>query len=67
MQRIARAVQALPSNLRIPLVLRVQEGLAYAEIPAATGVTPATARTQVMKARRALQRMLAPYLEWRDT
>ncbi len=60
---LARAVQELPSTLRIALVLRTLEGLEYDEIAAATGVTPATARTQVMKARRSLQRVLAPHLD----
>ena len=53
----------LPGPLRIALVLRTLEGLEYEEISAATGVTPATARTRVMKARKLLQKSLAPYLE----
>jgi RNA polymerase sigma-70 factor (ECF subfamily) len=57
---IAEALQRLPTALRIPLVLRTLEGLEYDEVARATGVTPATARTQVMKARRALLRLLDP-------
>ncbi len=65
-QELARvldeALRRLPAHQRIPLVLRTLEGLDYEEIASVTGVTPATARTQVMKARRALRRLLAPYL-----
>ncbi len=60
---VGEALRDLPSTLRIALVLRALEGLEYEEIAAATGVTPATARTQVMKARKALQRTLAPWFE----
>lgn len=61
-RQLGEALRRLPAHLRIPLVLRTLEGLDYGAIAAATGVTAATARTQVMKARRALRRLLAPYL-----
>ena len=60
---LADAVAELPEHLRIALVLRTMDGLEYAEIAEATGVTPATARTQVMKGRRALHRRLSKYLD----
>ena len=56
------ALRRLPERLRTPLVLRTMEGLDYADVAAATGVTPETARTQVMQARRALGRLLRPVL-----
>ena len=59
---LADALQALAAPLRIALLLRTREGLEYAEIGGMTGVTPETARTRVMKARKLLLRMLAPYL-----
>src|SRR5262245_16826642 len=59
---LADALQALAAPLRIALLLRTREGLEYVEIGSVTGVTPETARTRVMKARRALLRLLAPYL-----
>jgi len=62
---MARAVEVLPVHLRVAFVLRTQEGLAYKEIAEASGVTPATARTQVMKARRALHRLMEPFLRER--
>jgi|RhiMethySRZTD1v2_1073278.scaffolds.fasta_scaffold44659_3 RNA polymerase sigma-70 factor (ECF subfamily) len=58
----ARALEGLGSALRTTLLLRTREGLEYEAIAELTGVTPATARTRVMKARRALLRSLAPYL-----
>jgi RNA polymerase sigma-70 factor (ECF subfamily) len=65
-RELGRAVQAaidrLPERLRTPFVLRALEGLDYADVAAATGVTPATARTQVMQARRILARWLGPFL-----
>ena len=48
---------------RVALVLRTLEGLDYEEIARTTGVTPATARTQVMKARRALLRLMEPHID----
>jgi RNA polymerase sigma-70 factor (ECF subfamily) len=56
------ALLGLSPPLRAALLLRTREGLEYAEIGSLTGVTPETARTRVMKARRVLGRLLAPYL-----
>jgi len=42
--------------------VRALEGLDYEDVAAATGVTPDTARTHVMQARRALARWLKPFL-----
>ncbi len=60
---LREALQRLPENLRIALLLRTREELSYEEIASAMGYTPATCRTQVMKARRALLRALAPHLD----
>lgn len=62
---VAEAVEELPTNLRVALVLRVLEGRPYEEVAAATGVRPGTVRTQVMRARKLLERLLAPLLEGR--
>jgi len=59
---LADALETLAAPLRVALLLRTREGLEYEEVAALTGVTPATARTRVMKARKALLRLLAPYL-----
>ncbi len=63
---VAEAIDRLPENLRIALLLRTREELCYEEIAQATGFTAATCRTQVMKARRALLRTLGPYLDRRS-
>ena len=63
--RVERAIQGLPQHLRVPLVLRAIEGWSYDDVAAATGVTPATARTQVMKARRRLHQTIGALLEQR--
>ena len=56
------ALLGLSPPLRAALLLRTREGLEYEEIGSLTGVTPETARTRVMKARKSLLRLLAPYL-----
>ena len=66
-QSLDRAIEQLPSPLRVALVLRVLEGLSYDEIGEATGLRPGTVRTQVMKARRALLRTMGTRLEGRSS
>jgi RNA polymerase sigma-70 factor (ECF subfamily) len=61
-QLVDRALQRLPHRLRSALVLRVFEGLEYDEIARIAGVTPGTARTHVMQARKLLLRSLEPWL-----
>lgn len=65
MQRLRDALDRLPQRLRAPLFLRALEGLDYDEVARETGVRPATARTQVMQARKLLLRWLGPWLEGR--
>jgi len=64
--RLAAALEHLPAPLRAALALRVLEGRDYDDVAAALGVRPATARTQVMRARRLLERLLAPWLSARS-
>ncbi len=66
-RRVADAIEALPENLRISILLRTQEGWSYDELATATGVTPQTARTRVMKARKELRRSLAYLLDPADS
>lgn len=63
---LADAMEVLPPPLRAALLLRTRERLEYEEIAGLTGVTAETARTRVMKARRALLRTLAPFLTERQ-
>jgi DNA-directed RNA polymerase specialized sigma24 family protein len=44
----------------------VLEGLEYDDVAHATGVRPATARTQVMQARKLLLRWLGPWFHGRS-
>jgi RNA polymerase sigma-70 factor (ECF subfamily) len=64
---LADALQSLSAPLRVALLLRTREGLDYDEIALLTGVTSETARTRVMKARKALLRLLGPELGARVT
>ncbi|MEM8710981.1 MAG: sigma-70 family RNA polymerase sigma factor [Planctomycetota bacterium] len=59
---IEAALAALPERLRTALVLRAYEGLSYDSIAEIAGIRPATARTHVAQARRALRRILGPAL-----
>jgi RNA polymerase sigma-70 factor (ECF subfamily) len=60
--RLADALESLGAPLRVALLLRTREGLEYEAIAELTGVTAETVRTRVMKARKVLLRLLAPYL-----
>jgi RNA polymerase sigma-70 factor (ECF subfamily) len=62
---LARSIASLPEPLRVALVLRVLEGMDYGEVARVTGLRPGTVRTQVMKARKVLARLLAPFFERR--
>jgi RNA polymerase sigma-70 factor, ECF subfamily len=62
LQGIGESIDRLPHHLRAPLVLRVIEGLDYEEVARATGMRVGTARTQVMKARKMLVRLMAPWI-----
>jgi RNA polymerase sigma-70 factor (ECF subfamily) len=59
---LSQAIKSLPHNLRAAVVLRLLEGMQYDEIARATGMRPGTVRTQVMKARRILLRVMAPWM-----
>jgi len=61
-QGIGEAIDRLPHHLRAPLVLRVIEGLDYEEVARVTGLRIGTVRTQVMKARKMLVRLMAPWI-----
>jgi len=63
---LRRGLDRLPHRLRAALLMRTQEGLEYEEIGRVLGITPATARTCVMKARRRLERWLRPWTEGRE-
>lgn len=63
---LTNALDRLPPRLRAVLVLRVFEEREYDEVARITGVRPATARTQLVQARKLLLRWLAPWLGQED-
>lgn len=63
---LSLALDRLPPRLRAVLVLRVFEEREYDEVARITGVRPATARTQLVQARKLLLRWLAPLLDTED-
>lgn len=59
MQPILSALEVLPLDLRLPLVLRYEEDLSYAQIAERLGLSEVAVRTRVHRARRALAARLA--------
>ena len=60
---VEAAITALPERLRTALVLRALEGQGYDEIGRITGVRPATVRSRLVEARKALRRLLGRHLD----
>lgn len=58
---VKRAVQDLPEEFRIPIVLSDVEGLSYAEIAEALDLPIGTVKSRLFRARRRLQRRLFEY------
>jgi RNA polymerase sigma-70 factor, ECF subfamily len=56
--RVARAVAALPAKLRMPLVLRHVEGLAYGDIARVLGISTGTVASRLSRAHARLAREL---------
>jgi RNA polymerase sigma-70 factor (ECF subfamily) len=59
---IAEAVAKLPVDFRSALVLRVEQGLSFADVAEVMGITEETARWRVFKARQKLMAVLSPEL-----
>jgi RNA polymerase sigma-70 factor (ECF subfamily) len=49
--RIENAIAKLPRHYRLPLLLRIREGISYSEIAKMLDITPGDARIRVMRAR----------------
>ena len=58
---IASAVDALPTDYKLVLVLREMNGLNYNEIVEATGLTMETVKTRLSRARGMIRRRIEPY------
>jgi len=63
MSAIYRAVDALPIDYKMVVVLREMEGMNYNEIVQATGLTLETVKTRLSRARGMLRRRLQPYFD----
>jgi RNA polymerase sigma-70 factor (ECF subfamily) len=59
--RIVAAIDALPDEYRLPLILSDLQGLKYREIAESLGVPVGTVKSRVFRARRQLQRDLYEY------
>jgi RNA polymerase sigma-70 factor (ECF subfamily) len=60
MRSLSEAMSRLPTDVRAPLLLRVEEELSFREIGEVMGLTEETARWRVFKARQQLLSVLAP-------
>lgn len=61
--RIQDAIQSLPPEFRVVVVLRDMQGLSYKEIVDATGLTMENVKARLFRARAALRRKLQPYIK----
>ena len=59
---IKAAIQALPSNFRVAIVLREFQGLSYEEIAQATNTSVGTVKSRIARARGKLQEDLKAYI-----
>ena len=60
-EEVVRAVQELPEEFRLPVVLSDIEGLSYAEIAESLGLPVGTVKSRLFRGRRRLQRRLYEY------
>jgi RNA polymerase sigma-70 factor (ECF subfamily) len=62
LEKVAKAIRELPTDFRMALMLRAEEGMSFREIAAVLGITEETARWRVFKARQKLAKLLSPDL-----
>lgn len=60
-EEVVRAIEGLPDEFRVPLVLSDLEGLSYAEIAEAMEIPVGTVKSRLYRGRRRLQRKLYEY------
>lgn len=61
--RVHKAIQGLPPEFRVVVILRDMQGLSYKEVAEATGLTIETVKARLFRGRGILRRKFAPYLE----
>lgn len=62
-KKIREAIENLPEQFRIVIVLRELQGLSYEEIAAITGINIGTVKSRLARARAKLQDQIKPYLQ----
>jgi len=60
---VNEAIEALPEDLRMAIVLREIEGLSYEEIAESMGCPVGTVRSRIFRAREAIDRRLREVFE----
>ena len=65
-QAIQDAIEALPEELRVAIVLREMEGLSYEEIASAMECPIGTVRSRIFRARDAIDKQIRPLLDEAD-
>ncbi|MHB1190258.1 MAG: RNA polymerase sigma factor, partial [Armatimonadota bacterium] len=61
--KIQEAVQSLPPEYRVVVVLRDMHGLSYKEIAEAAGLSLENVKARIFRARAAIRRRLGSYIE----
>ena len=62
LEKVAKAIRELPTDFRMALMLRAEEGMSFREVAAILGITEETVRWRVFKARQKLVKVLSPDL-----
>jgi len=65
-ETIQEAIEALPEELRVAIVLRELEGLSYEEIASAMECPIGTVRSRIFRARDAIDKQIRPLLDETD-
>jgi RNA polymerase sigma-70 factor (ECF subfamily) len=60
-EQIRKAVEALPEEYRVVLVLAQQEDMSYEQISQITGLTVPAVKTRLHRARNKMRQRLEPY------
>lgn len=60
--KVREAVESLPKQLKVVLLLREYDGMSYEEIARIVGCRVGTVKSRLFQARELLKRMLAPYI-----
>ena len=62
-EKVQSALQSLPENYRLPLVLKYLEGMSYQEISDQLSLPVSTIETRLFRGRNMLKKLLQPYIK----